>query len=60
MEAVHFFKFRASLPVDLLDMAAAPHPRFPVAGSHTEHWWRCCKYIPSKTKQKQQLVGCRN
>ncbi len=52
MEAVHFFKFRASIPVDPLNMTAA--------GSHTEHWWRCCKYIPSKTKQKQQLVGCRN
>jgi hypothetical protein len=32
MEAVHFFKFRASLPGDLLDMTAAPHPRFPVQG----------------------------
>jgi hypothetical protein len=32
MEAVHFFKFRASLPVDPLDMTAAPHPRFPVQG----------------------------
>jgi hypothetical protein len=32
MEAVHFFKFRASLPVDPLDMTAAPHPGFLVQG----------------------------
>jgi hypothetical protein len=26
-------------------MTIIPHPRFSNAGSHTEHWWRCSKYL---------------
>jgi hypothetical protein len=32
LQDVHFSRVHSSLPVDPLDMTAAPHPRFPVQG----------------------------